>query len=129
MKVYTIKNDKYATDIRMLLKLNSECARLHWSQSIKDVPADVLCALETIEEYVEHKVMSLCGIEGNELTADEENTFLNIIKNDNALKDTLGTGVVLKGNQAEGVYSIIKSKKGMEKIREAIETGENVVLF
>ena len=129
MKIYTIKDDKVATDILLLLKLNGECTRLHWSRSIKDVPYNVMSALETIEEYVEHKVLSICGSERSELTEDEESVFLNIIKNNKVLKDTLGTGVVIKGEQARKVKKIIKTEKGMKKIEEAIESGENVVIF
>jgi len=129
MKIYTIKNDKSAADILLLLKLNADCARLHWSRSIKDVPSNVMSALETIEGYVEHKVMSICGSERSELTEDEENAFLRVVKNNRVLKETLGTGVVLKGKQATEVKEIIKTEKGMKKIEEAIESGENVVIF
>ncbi len=31
--------------IILLIKLNAECARLHWSRSIKDIPSDVMNAL------------------------------------------------------------------------------------
>lgn len=129
MKIYTIKDEKSATDIRLLLKVNAECARLHWSRSIKDIPSNVTSALETIETYVELKVVGLCGKERNELTEDEESSFLSIIKQNNKLKEILGTGVVLKGNQADEVRSIIKTEKGMHKILEAIESGENVIIF
>lgn len=129
MKIYTIKDDKSATDILLLLKLNTECARLHWSRSIKDVPSNVMSALETIEGYVEQKVMSICGAERSELTEDEESAFLSVIKNNRVLKETIGTGVVLKGKQATEVKEIIKTEKGLKKIEDAIESGENVVIF
>ena len=129
MKIYTIKDDKSATDILLLLKLNTECARLHWSRSIKDVPSNVMSALETIEGYVEQKVMSICGAERSELTEDEESAFLSVIKNNRVLKETIGTGVVLKGKQATEVKEIIKTEKGLIKIEDAIESGENVVIF
>ena len=129
MKIYTIKDDKSAADILLLLKLNADCARLHWSRSIKDVPSNVISALETIEGYVENKVVSICGSEISELTEDEENAFLSIIKNNKNLKDTLGTGVVLKGEQADEVKLFIKKEKGLLKIQEAIESGENIAIF
>lgn len=129
MKIYIIKDDKSAKDILQLLKLNAECARLHWSRSISDIPSNVIGALETIEEYVESMVVGLCENATSELTEDEESTMFKLIKKNNNLKETLGTGVVLKGNQADEVKKNIKTEKGMSKILEAIESGENVVIF
>lgn len=129
MKIYTIKDDKTAKDILQLLKLNVECARLHWSRSISDVPSNVMGALETIEEYVESKVVGLCGNAISELTEDEESAMFQLIKKSENMKKTLGAGVVLKGSQADEVKNTIKTEKEMNKIMEAIESGENVILF
>ena len=129
MRIYTIKDDKTATDILLLIKVNTECARLHWSCSIKDIPSNVMNALETIEGYVESKIVDLCGKEKSELTDDEEKVVLSVVKKNRELQETLGTGVVMKGSQAAAVTSIIKTQKGMDKISEALESGENVIIF
>ena len=129
MKIYTIKDDKESKDMLQLLKLNAECARLHWSRSIDNIPPNVMGALETIEGYVESKVIELCGSPKSELTEDEENKMFQLMKQNPSIKDSLGTGVVLRGSQAVEVAKIIKTEKGLGKIRDAIESGDNVVLF
>lgn len=129
MKIYTIKDDKEAKDILQLLKLNAECARLHWSRSIDNIPPNVMGALEVIEGYVESKVIELCGSPKSELTEDEENEMFQLMKQNALIKDSLGTGVVLRGSQAIEVAKIIKAIKELGKIRDAIESGENVILF
>ena len=55
MNIYTVSDDKKARDIMQLLRLNAECARLHWSRTITDVPNDVISSLNTIEQYIETK--------------------------------------------------------------------------
>lgn len=129
MRIYTIKDDKTATDILLLIKVNTECARLHWSRSIKGIPSDVMSALEKIEGYVESKIVDLCGKEKGILTEDEENAYLSAIKKNSELKATLGTGVVMKGIQVNEVITIIKEQKGMDKVLKALESGENVIIF
>ena len=129
MKIYTVKNDIYVTDIQLLLKLNANCARLHWSRTIKDIPSNVMNALETIEGYVESKIVDLCGKEKCILTDEEESVMLGLIRKNDKLKDTLGIGIVMKGKQAKEVSSIIKNTKGLEKLYEALETGVNIVIF
>lgn len=129
MKIYTIKDDKKAKDMLQLLKLNAECARLHWSRSIDNIPPNVICALETVEEYVESKVIELCGFSKSELTKDEENEMFQLMKQNSSIKDLLGSGVVLRGSQAAEAAKIIKTEKGLGKIMDAIESGDHVVLF
>jgi hypothetical protein len=129
MKIYTINDDKVAKDILQLLKLNAECARLHWSRSINNIPTNVMDSLEIIEGYVESKIVELCGSPKSELTENEENKMFQLVRNNSTIKNTLGTGVVLRGSQAEEVIKIIMTENGMEKIREALERGDNIVLF
>jgi hypothetical protein len=129
MKIYTINDDKEAKDILLLLKLNAECARLHWSRSINNIPTNVIGSLETIEGYVESKVVELCGSPKSELTEDEENKIFQLAKKNSTIKESLGSGVVLRGSQAEEVAKIIRTEKGLDKIRNAIDRGENIVLF
>jgi hypothetical protein len=129
LKIYTINDDKEAKNILQLLNLNAECARVHWSRSINNIPTDVMEALETIEEYVESKVAELCGSPISELTEEEENKMFQLVRNNSTIKNTLGTGVVLRGSQAEEVAKIIRTEKGLDKIQNAIDRGENIVLF
>jgi hypothetical protein len=86
-------------------------------------------SLEIIEGYVESKIVELCGSPKSELTENEENKMFQLVRNNSTIKNTLGTGVVLRGSQAEEVIKIIMTENGMEKIREALERGDNIVLF
>jgi uncharacterized SAM-dependent methyltransferase len=129
LKIYTVNDDKEAKNILQLLKLNAECARLHWSRTINNIPTDVMVALETIEEYVESKVVELCGSPISELTEEEENKLFQLVRNNSTVKNILGTGVVLRGSQAEEVTKIIMTENGTEKLREALESGDNIVLY
>ena len=48
MKIYLINNENEAKQIGQLLKLNAECAKLHWSKTMPDIPANVISSLEII---------------------------------------------------------------------------------
>ena len=56
MKIYLINNENEAKQIGQLLKLNAECAKLHWSKTMPDIPANVISSLEIIESFAEEKV-------------------------------------------------------------------------
>lgn len=129
MKIYTVKDDKVASNIHLLMKLNSDCVQLHWSRSFRKIPSNILDALSTLEEYVESTIPELCGNARSELTEAEESKMLKSIKENHFLRESLGTGVVLKGIQANDVKKILIKEGGMDKIVEAIETGDNVVIF
>ena len=55
MNIYLISEEKEAKQVAQLLKLNSECAKLHWSKTI-ELPAKILSSLETIESFVDISV-------------------------------------------------------------------------
>ncbi|MCI9220299.1 MAG: hypothetical protein HFH94_11275 [Lachnospiraceae bacterium] len=129
MNIYTVSDDKKARDIMQLLRLNAECARLHWSRTITDVPNDVISSLNTIEQYIETKVIGLCDSKMNSLGDEEERQMLDMIKKDPFIKDTLGVGVVMRGNQANELIKKIKGKNQLSKIQAAVESGMNVVIF
>lgn len=129
MNIYTVSDDKKARDIMQLLRLNAECARLHWSRTITDVPNDVISSLNTIEQYIETKVIELCDSKVNSLGDEEERQMLDMIKKDPFIKDTLGVGVVMRGNQANELIKKIKGKNQLSKIQAALESGKHVVIF
>ena len=129
MNIYMVSDDKKARDIMQLLRLNAECARLHWSRTITDVPNDVISSLNTIEQYIETKVIGLCDSKMNSLGDEEERQMLDMIKKDPFIKDTLGVGVVMRGNQANELIKKIKGKNQLSKIQAAVESGMNVVIF
>lgn len=129
MNIYTIEDNKVAASLCQLLKLNAECAKLHWSRVITDVPDDVRKALEIVEGYVENEVNKSCKDKMFELTDIEEEDMLLFIRQNPLLRSTLGNGVVMSGEQADEVLRIIGNDTKFNKIRLAIKGGKNIVLF
>lgn len=128
MKIYITDNKSEAEQFRQLFRLNSECAGLHWSTTITDVPVQVMDALETIELFVESRVQEKCEF-FDELNESEEKKIIGLIREQPALRKNLGTGVVTDGAQAEEVRNLIDSCDGKAKMIKALETGKNVILF
>lgn len=129
MNIYTIKDDKAARNVSQLLKLNAECARLHWSRTITDIPVNVMNALGIIEEYVEAKVGEVCDARIEELNDEEEALIVQFIKKNPTLQSSLGIGLVMSGDQADELMKLVKREKGLDKIKTAIESGKNIVIF
>lgn len=130
MKVYLIKDESTAIQLAQLLKLNAECVKLHWSRTIKNIPADVSKALETIEIFVENTVLNSCSNSFfGELNDEEENLLMSAIKKNAELRNTIGLGVVLSGKQADEVKNIINGMNIPKLIEEAVASGKNVILF
>ena len=130
MKIYLVSEEKEAKQISQLLKLNSECAKLHWSKSI-ELPANILSALESVEAFVEEKVYEVCtdkNIAGS-LTEDEEATIMALIRKTPELRATLGLGVVMAGAEAKCVAKLLEGKSSSESLNIALNSGKNIVLF
>lgn len=130
MKIYLISGEKEAKQVSQLLKLNSECAKLHWSKSI-ELPANILSSLESIEAFVEEKVYEICtekNIAGF-LNDDEEATIMTLIRKTPELRETLGVGVVMAGTEAKCVANLLKGKSVSESLVAALDSGKHVVLF
>lgn len=131
MKIYLINNDIQAKQISQLLRLNAECVKFQWSTIIKDIPNNVRESLECIEMYIEEKIYEVCT-ENNlvgRLTEEEENELFALIRKKQELKYTLGTGIVVAGEEANKVSELLKSEKVSQNIIDAINSGKSVVLF
>jgi hypothetical protein len=128
MNVYVVKNDKNAKDILQLLKLYYECARVHTSKSIT-IPRSITGNLGNTEQWIEAEVEKMAGSPRDELTEEQENALINVIKKNKNLKDSLGTGVILRGKDAQDVSRVIRNISALEKVQSAISTGNNVVIF
>lgn len=131
MKIYLINNDIQAKQISQLLRLNAECVKFQWSTIIKDIPNNVRESLECIEMYIEEKIYEVCT-ENNLvgcLTEEEENELFALIRKKQELKFTLGTGIVIAGEEANKVSELLKSEKISQNIINAINSGKSVVLF
>lgn len=131
MNIYVMEDNQTAVQISQLLKLNAECVKLHWSRTITDVPQEVKGALEVIELYIEDKIRKECNQTSMfmELSNSEEDEMMNMLRMNPELRKTLGVGVVLSGKEAKEVMLLIKKERGLLKIKEALKTGKNVVLF
>ena len=131
MKIYLISNENDAKKIGQLLKLNSECAKLHWSKNINDLSTEVIGALETIEGFVEEKVYEICTemTLASSLSEEDESTLMALIREIPELRATLGVGVVMAGAEAKNVYNLLEGKTYLKALLSAINSGKNVVLF
>lgn len=130
MKIYLVSDDNKARQIRQLLNLNSECAKLHWSKTI-EIPANVLCSLETLESFVEEKIYELCDEKtfASSLDEDEETAIMNLIRKNPELRATLGTGVVIADIESKNVAQLLDGKDAPKALLLAINSGKNIVLF
>ena len=128
MNIYLTDVRQCAENMAQLLELNAECVRLQWSNTIADIPGYVIDALDVIEKYIDQEITD-CTEFFTEMTEEEENSMILIIKKYPSLRKTLGTGVIFKGEQQAELQAIVKKEGGMEKIGAALETGKNVVIF
>ena len=131
MKIYLIENENDAKQISQLMKLNAECAKLHWSKTIKNLPAEVLSSLETLESYVEDKVYEVCTekVLVGSLSEDEEASIMSLMRKAPGLRATLGVGVIMAGEEAKSTSALLEGKSVPKALLSAIESGKNVVLF
>lgn len=131
MKIYLISSENDAKQIGQLLKLNSECAKLHWSKTIRDLPTDVISSLETLETFVEENVYEVCTEKTlvSSLSEDEEMAIMTLLRKTPELRATLGVGVVIAGEEANKVLNIIKEENVSKALVDALASGKNVILF
>lgn len=131
MKIYAINNANEAKQISQLLKLNAECAKLHWSTTIKGLPKEVVSSLETLEAFVETKVNEVCTSKNliGSLTDQEESEIITILRKNPELKATLGLGVVMAGKEAEAVATMLEGKQIPVVLESALQSGKNIIIF
>ena len=131
MKIYLIDNENDAKQISQLMKLNAECAKLHWSKTVKNLPLGVLSSLETLESYVEEKVYEVCTEKAlvGSLSEDEESSVMSLIRQVPELRATLGAGVVMAGDEAKNIFMLLEGNVVPKALLVAIASGKNVVLF
>lgn len=131
MKIYLINNENEAKQIGQLLKLNAECAKLHWSKTMPDIPANVISSLEIIESFAEEKVYSICNENTcvGSLTEDEESEMMALLRESPELRATLGIGVVMAGAESQKAAALLAGKDISKELLIAINSGKNVVLF
>lgn len=130
MKIFTVDDERTTKLIRQLIHLNSECAKLHWSKAI-ELPERVVSSLETIENFAESKIYGLCPVGETVITLseEEESRLIKLLKTKPELMKTIGTGVILSGEEAKTVLCILENENALSTLTTAIATGKNVILF
>ena len=131
MKIYLIDNENDAKQLSQFMKLNAECAKLHWSKTIKNLPVEVLSSLETLESFVEEKIYEVCTekVLVGSLSEDEESSVMSLMRKTPELRATLGVGVVMAGTEAKSVSALLQGKNVPQALLSAINSGKSVVLF
>lgn len=131
MKLFRVADTETALQLRQLIQLNGECVRLHWSRTIRDVPAEVKSALETVEAYIEKTVYSYCDADDliGELSPEDEAALFRLIRKEPGLKATLGAGVVLAGAEAAEAHRLLTAASAPRLVSDAVQSGGNIVLF
>lgn len=130
MKLYTLKSADAAQACRQLIRLSNDCASLSWSRTIRDIPDDVLGALETVQSYAETQLEVLCA-EGKlvrELSEDEETLWHQCARRSETLRRFLGSCVVLSGGEAQAVRSALAGVPEARFIVEALDSAQSLVL-
>ncbi len=128
MKIYYVDNEKIK-DVKQLIRLNSECVRLHWSSLSKNIPTNVLDSIVTIEDYVVNLIPDICNQCVGNIPETEEEMLIEIINKEPSIKDNFGTGVICYGTEADSVRTVLDKYAGLEKVKEALNSGNNVVFF
>ena len=129
MKIYVTDSDELTKIVIQLSKLNAECVKVHWSQLVQDEPSNVIDAFGTIEAFVENKIADLCGEPVCDISEQEEESLIAITKKETEIKESMGTGVICRGIQAESALRILNNYDGLLKVKEALASGKNVVIF
>ena len=130
MKLYLVDDKSTVQQCGQLLKLSAECYKLQWSRTIKDVPIEVKESLEKIEQFVEARIAENCNkaTEFGVLTDEEEVALMDLIKKDEFLRSTIGSGVVYSGEQSEKVKERLNSLNENSKVIKALETEKNLIM-
>lgn len=131
MKLFRVADTETALQLRQLIQLNGECARLHWSRTAWDLPAEVQDALETVEAYIEKKVYSYCDANNliGELPSEDEEALLQLMRKEPELKATLGSGVILAGKETADMHRLLAAKSAPRLVMDAVQSGGNIVFF
>lgn len=131
MKIYLITDENDANRIRQLIKFNSECVKLRWSRTITDLPTEIHGAIETLESFVEGRIYEMCNEKTlvGPLSEDEESALVELLSKIPQLRATLGTGVVMAGEEANKVLGLVRNENISKILVDALASGKNVAVF
>jgi len=129
MNIYLVDNKETCSIIAQLIRLNLECSALHWSINSEELPDNVIDALKTIEDYVRKKIDDICDEKIAELSDKEQNYIISVMKHDPILNEIIGSCIITGGDEAEKVLKIIKKDIHLDKLKSALASGKNIVIF
>ena len=131
MKLYVLDRTDAAQTCRLLIRLGNDCASLQWSHTIRDIPEDTLEGLETVQSYAERMLEHFCaqGKLFRELTEEEESLWHQWSKNAEALRQIMGSSVVLAGKESQIVREALRNVKEAAFLLEALDGEQNLVLI
>lgn len=131
MNLFLLEDTNQAQICRQMILLNGECASLQWSRTIQDVPANVSEALETVQDFLKGRIEAICGTAAQtvELSEAQEQALFAAFKTSRELKELLGSGVVLAGEESEIVQRELLSVPELRAVKDALGLGKHLVLF
>ena len=123
MKLYALDSADTARACRLLIR--------QWSDTIRDVPDDVLDGIETVQGYAESRLSDFCaqGKFLRELTEDEESLWHQWSKSSESLRRSMGSGVVLAGEETQAVQEVLGHISKAAFLLESLSRGQNLVLI
>jgi len=114
---------------RQLLRLNEDCVRLQWSKAVGALPEEVSDALYTVRDFIEAKLHQLCPDAALELTDQEESALLVLVRSSQELRKSIGSGVVLAGDEAGAVQTALRDRAELSRLLEPLASGKSLVLL
>lgn len=132
MKIYNIPNEQNAAQIKQLICLYTECIKLQWSKTIKDIPNDVLDSMDNIEDFINERIDKLCrnATFQYDLSAQEERDLAEILKKRPILRENIGNGVIMNGTQSEIAIKELQHENSCPKgLIDSLSRGGNTIIF
>ena len=130
MVIYLLESADAAKMCRQLLQLSDGCSLLQWSKNVKNIPTDVLNSLEIIQDFVNEKVYEYCGQNRHaELSSQGVDYIDSLSQKSDYLKKTLGSGVVLAGEESDKVLAELTESDEIKSVIEALNSGKNLVIL
>lgn len=129
MNIYLADDTQSCSTIAQLIELNSACAALHWSINSHELPDKVIDALETIENYIQERIADICDEKIAAFSDEEQSYILSLLKQNQVLRETIGSCIITSGEEANKVLSIIENDMHLKTLKAALASGKNVVIF
>lgn len=131
MKLYALTSPEAARECRSLIRLSNDCASLRWSRTLQELPDNVLEALEIIQCYAEAQLREFCaqGRLVRSLSEDEEILWHQCAKRSEALRQILGSCVILSGKESQLVQEDLVGTQKARFITEELSGGKSLVLL